>query len=106
MGVPAVMVDEKGNRIPGEVPYDEIMKYPERHSKAVMKDIYRTPEFCASCHKANLPDTLNDYKFIRAFTAFDEWQNSKFSQRNPLTFYTADFTTCQGCHMKRAAQTY
>ena len=105
MGIPAVMVDEKGNRIPGEVPYDEIMKYPKRHSMAVMKSIYRTPEFCASCHKANLPDTLNDYKFIRAFTTYDEWQQSKFSQRNPLTFYTADFTTCQGCHMKRAANT-
>ena len=44
---------------------------------------------------------MNDYKFVRAFTAYDEWQQSKFSQRNPLTFYTADFTTCQGCHMKR-----
>ena len=48
---------------------------------------------------------LNDYKFVRAFTTYDEWQQSKFSQRNPLTFYTADFKTCQGCHMKRAANT-
>ena len=86
MGIPAVMVDEKGNRIPGEVPYDEIMKNPMRHSQAIMKSFYRTPEFCAACHKANLPDTLNDYKFIRAFTTYDEWQQSKFSQRNPLTF--------------------
>jgi tetratricopeptide (TPR) repeat protein len=105
MGVPAVMVDEKGNRIPGEVPYDEIMKNPKRHSMAIMKSFYRTPEFCAACHKANLPDTLNDYKFVRAFTTYDEWQQSKFSQRNPLTFYTTDFNTCQGCHMKRAANT-
>jgi tetratricopeptide (TPR) repeat protein len=105
MGIPAVMVDEKGNRIPGEVPYDEIMKNPKRHSMAIMKSFYRTPEFCAACHKANLPDTLNDYKFVRAFTTYDEWQQSKFSQRNPLTFYTTDFTTCQGCHMKRAANT-
>jgi len=101
MGVPAVMVDESGNRIPGEVPYDEIMRHPERHSKAVMKDFYRTPEFCASCHKANLPNPLNDYKFIRAFTVYDEWQNSKFSKRNPLTFYPGDFTTCHNCHMMR-----
>jgi tetratricopeptide (TPR) repeat protein len=105
MGIPAVMVDEKGHRIPGEVPYDEIMKNPKRHAMAIMKPFYRTPEFCAACHKANLPDTLNDYKFIRAFTTYDEWQQSKFSQRNPLTFYTTDFTTCQGCHMKRAANT-
>jgi Flp pilus assembly protein TadD len=102
MGVPSVMVDENGNRIPGEVPYEQIMANPARHSKAVMKDFYRTPEFCAACHKANLPEPLNDYKFIRAFTAYDEWQNSKFSKRNPLTFYSAEFTSCQGCHMSRA----
>jgi tetratricopeptide (TPR) repeat protein len=101
MGIPAVMVDEKGNRVPGEVPYEEILKHTDRHAEAVMKDFYRTPEFCAACHKANLPETLNDYKFVRAFTTYDEWQNSKFSQRNPLTFYPGDFTTCQGCHMKR-----
>jgi tetratricopeptide (TPR) repeat protein len=101
MGVPSVIVDANGNRIPGEVPFAEILRHPERHSKAVMHDFLHTPEFCAACHKANLPSPLNDYKFIRAFTAYDEWQQSKFSQRNPLTFYTADFTTCQGCHMKR-----
>jgi hypothetical protein len=102
MDVPSVMVDEKGNRIPGEVPYEQIMEHPERHSRAVMKDLYRTPEFCAACHKASLPNLLNDYKFVPAFTTYDEWQNSKFSKRNPLNFYSAEFTTCQGCHMKRA----
>jgi Flp pilus assembly protein TadD len=103
MGIPSVMVDEQGNRIPGEVPYDEILKHTDRHSKAVMQDFYRTPEFCGSCHKANLPAPLNDYKFIRAFTTYDEWQNSKFSKRNPLTFYSADFASCQNCHMQRVA---
>jgi Flp pilus assembly protein TadD len=103
MGVPAVMVDEKGNRIPGEAPFGDILQHPERHSQAVMQPFYRTPEFCAACHKANLPHALNDYKFIRAFTVYDEWQNSKFSKRNPLTFYQTDFTTCQNCHMHRAA---
>jgi Flp pilus assembly protein TadD len=101
MGVPSVIVDENGNRIPGQVSFAEILRHPERHSKAVMHDFLHTPEFCAACHKANLPSPLNDYKFIRAFTAYDEWQQSKFSQRNPLTFYSADFTPCQGCHMKR-----
>ena len=103
MGIPAVISDENGNRIPGQVPYEKILEHPERHAKTVMKDFYRTPEFCSACHKANLPTPLNDYKFIRAFTVFDEWQNSKFSKRNPLTFYSADLTTCQGCHMKRSA---
>ncbi len=90
MAVPAVMVDENGKRIPGEVPDSEIRAHPERHAKAVMQDFYRTSEFCSACHKANLPNPLNGYKWIRAFTAYDEWQNSKFSKRNPLTFYSAD----------------
>ena len=101
IGVPSVIVDENGNRIPGQVPFSEIMKYPERHSRAVMHDFLHSATFCAACHKANLPATLNDYKFIRAFTTYDEWQQSKFSRQNPLTFYTADLSTCQGCHMKR-----
>jgi tetratricopeptide (TPR) repeat protein len=105
LAVPAVMVDEQGNRIPGMVPDSEILAHPERHSKAVMQPFYRTANFCLVCHKANLPVILNDYKWIRAFTSFDEWQNSKFSKQNPLVFYTADFTPCQGCHMKRAPQT-
>lgn len=106
MGVPAVMVDDKGNRIPGMVPFAEILRHPERHAKAVMHDFMHTPEFCAACHKANLPATLNDYKFIRAFTTYDEWQQSKFSQRNPLNFYKGDFKTCQDCHMPRSAPTH
>lgn len=101
MSEPSVMVDENGNRIPGEVPFGDILEHPERHSKAVMRDLLHQPEFCSACHKANLPPLLNEYKWIRAFSAYDEWQNSKFSQRNPLTFYTADFTTCQNCHMPR-----
>lgn len=101
MGVPSVMVDESGNRIPGEAPDAEIRAHPERHAKAVMQDFYRTPEFCSACHKANMPNQLNDYKWIRAFDTYDEWQNSKFSKRNPLTFYSADIQTCQNCHMGR-----
>lgn len=102
MGVPSVMTDARGNRIPGEVPYYRIMANPQRHAKAVMQDFYRTPQFCAACHKANLPELLNGYKFLPAFSAYDEWQNSKFSKQTPLTFYTANYKTCQDCHMKRS----
>ncbi len=102
LAVPAVMVDEQGRRIPGIVPDSEILAHLDRHSKAVMQPIYHTTVFCAACHKANLPPMLNDYKWIRAFTTYDEWQNSKFSHQNPLTFYQGDLLTCQGCHMTRS----
>jgi Flp pilus assembly protein TadD len=103
LAVPAVLVDEQGKRIPGMVPDSEILAHLDRHDKAVMQPIYQSPEFCSACHKANLPVMLNDYKWIRAFSSYDEWQGSKYSKQNPLVFYTADYTTCQGCHMPREA---
>lgn len=102
MGVPAVLVDEEGNPITRTVSDGEILAHLDRHSKAVMKDFYRTSEFCSSCHKAALPHALNDYKWQRAISLYDEWQNSSFARQSPLPFYSKDsVSTCQSCHMQR-----
>lgn len=106
MGVPAVMVDENGNPIYGEVSDREILAHLDRHSKAVMKDFYRKSEFCATCHKAALPRMLNHYKWQRAFTVYDEWQQASFSRQNPLPFYVKDqVSNCQTCHMPKESLT-
>jgi Tfp pilus assembly protein PilF len=102
MGVPAVLVDEDGKPITRKVTDGEILAHLDRHSKAVMRDFYRTSEFCSSCHKAALPQTLNDYKWQRAIFLYDEWQNSSFAKQSPLPFYVKDsVSTCQTCHMQR-----
>jgi tetratricopeptide (TPR) repeat protein len=104
MGVPAVLVDEDGKPITRAVSDGEILAHLDRHSKAVMKDFYRSSEFCASCHKAALPHTLNDYKWLRAISLYDEWQASSFAKQSPLPFYVKDsVSTCQTCHMQREA---
>jgi Tfp pilus assembly protein PilF len=102
MGVPAVLVDEDGKPITRKVSDGEILAHLDRHSKAVMKDLYRTSQFCASCHKEALPRTLNDYKWQRAIFLYDEWQNSSFAKQSPLPFYVKEsVSTCQTCHMQR-----
>ncbi|MCU1322281.1 MAG: Tetratricopeptide 1 repeat-containing protein [Acidobacteriaceae bacterium] len=104
MGVPAVLVDEEGKPISRAVSDGEILAHLDRHSKAVMRDFYRTSEFCSSCHKAALPKTLNDYKWQRAISLYDEWQASSFAKQSPLPFYVKDsVSTCQTCHMQREA---
>src|SRR5665213_470543 len=104
MGVPAVLVDDEGKPITHPVSDAEILAHLDRHSKAVMKDFYRTSEFCASCHKAALPRSLNDYKWQRAISLYDEWQASSFAKQSPLPFYVKDsVSTCQTCHMQREA---
>lgn len=104
MGQPAVLVDEAGKPIYGSVSDAEILFHLDRHSKAVMQDFYKTSQFCTSCHKAALPETLNNYKWQRAFSVADEWQLSSFSKESPLPFYSKDsVSTCQTCHMGKDA---
>ena len=104
MSIPAVLVDEKGASITGPVSDAEILAHLDRHSKAVMRPFYKTPEFCAACHKAAIPRKLDDYKWLRAFTVYDEWQGSSFSKQSPLPFYRKDVvSTCQTCHMPNEA---
>jgi tetratricopeptide (TPR) repeat protein len=99
---PAVLLDEKGQPIHGPVSDAEILAHLDRHSAAVMKPFYRTSEFCSACHKAALPQTLNGYKWQRAISLYDEWQNSSFARQSPLPFYKKDVvSTCQTCHMQR-----
>ncbi len=103
MGIPAVITDEKGNPIPGEVSDKEIFAHPDRHSKAVMKGFYKTPEFCGACHLTGIPRSLNGYKWVRGFSTYDEYQTSAFSKSTPVPFYQRALTTCQDCHMGREA---
>ena len=102
LGVPAVLVDENGKAITRPVSDGEILAHLDRHSAAVMKPLYKSSEFCAACHKAALPRQLNDYKWQRAISLYDEWQNSSFAKQSPLPFYVKDsVSTCATCHMLR-----
>jgi tetratricopeptide (TPR) repeat protein len=107
MGIPAVLVDEKGDPITHPVPDSEILAHLDRHSKAVMRPLYKTAEFCAACHKAAIPRSLDDYKWLRAISLYDEWQAASFTKQSPLPFYRKDsVSTCQTCHMVREAITH
>jgi tetratricopeptide (TPR) repeat protein len=102
MAQPTALLDEAGKPIYGKVPDAEILAHLDRHSAAVMKPFYRTTDFCGACHKAALPQQLNDYKWQRAIFLSDEWQSSSFSRQSPLPFYNKPVvSTCQTCHMGR-----
>lgn len=102
MGVPAVLVDEKGAPVTRPVSDSEILAHLDRHKQAVMRPLLKTAEFCAACHKATITRSLDDYKFLRAFTVYDEWQGASFTKQSPLPFYRKDVvSTCQTCHMPR-----
>jgi len=100
MGTPAVMVDENGNPITTPVSDAEILAHLDRHDKAVMRPLYKTPQFCGACHEAAIPRELDHYRWLRAIPLYDEWQGASFTKQSPLPFYRKDaVSTCQTCHM-------
>ncbi len=100
MGQPALLVKEDGTRLLN-VSDQEILDDVPSHRRAIMRPLMKTQEFCASCHKSQVPQELNDYKFIRAFAVGDEYQMSSFSKESPHPFYVRDQETCNSCHMKK-----
>jgi hypothetical protein len=101
MGEPALLVKEDGTRLLAGVTDQQVLDDIPSHRRAMMRPLLKTPEFCGSCHKSQVPHELNDYKFLRAFMVADELQQSSFSKESPHPFYVRDKETCNSCHMKR-----
>jgi tetratricopeptide (TPR) repeat protein len=99
MSEPALLVKEDGTRLLEGVTNAQIIEDVASHRRAMMRDVLKSPEFCSSCHKSQVPRELNDYKFLRAFMVGDELQMSSFSKESPHPFYARDKATCNSCHM-------
>jgi Flp pilus assembly protein TadD len=99
---PALLAKEDGTPIYGDVSDADILADVPGHKRAVMRPLMRTPEFCATCHKVDAPPSLNGYKHIRGFSAYDEWQQSGMSQEAATPFYRRDKRIdCRTCHMPK-----
>jgi Tfp pilus assembly protein PilF len=101
MGEPALLVKADGTRLLSDVSDQQILDDIPSHRRAMMRPLLKSPEFCAACHKSQVPRELNDYKFLRAFAVGDEYQMSSFSKESPHPYYVRDKETCNSCHMKR-----
>ncbi len=75
---------------------------PEPHKKSFLKPFHRnnTAEFCSTCHKAHLDFPVNNYRWVRGFNDYDQWQKSGVSHQGALSFYYPEKAQkCVDCHM-------
>ncbi len=75
---------------------------PEPHRKSFLKPFHRdnTAEFCSTCHKVHLDFPVNNFKWVRGFNDYDQWQKSGVSHQGALSFYYPDKAKkCVDCHM-------
>ena len=57
-------------------------------------------EYCSTCHKVHLDVPVNDYRWIRGFNDYDNWQASGVSGQGARSFYYPEQpSTCVDCHM-------
>ncbi len=75
---------------------------PEPHRRTFMKPFVREDngEFCSTCHKVHLDTHVNNYKWIRGFDDYDNWQASGVSGEGARSFYYPEKSArCADCHM-------
>ncbi|HEX2521115.1 MAG TPA: multiheme c-type cytochrome, partial [Terriglobia bacterium] len=75
---------------------------PDPHKKVFMKPFHRkdTAEMCSSCHKVHLDLPVNDYRWLRGFNDYDNWQASGVSGQGARSFYyPKQPQKCVDCHM-------
>ncbi len=73
---------------------------PEPHRRTFMKPFMRSAEFCSSCHKVHLDEPVNQYRWLRGFNDYDNWQASGVSGQGARSFYYPPKSqACADCHM-------
>ena len=72
-----------------------IRAYPRQHLADYDRNILRTPEFCAACHKQFIPEALTRFGLTPGQNQYDEWRKSHWHADDPETDLT-----CRDCHMR------
>ena len=83
-----------------------IEENPEPHRRTFLKPFMRaqTAEYCSACHKVHLDAPVNNYRWIRGFNDYDNWQASGVSGLGARSFYyPARSQDCADCHMALVA---
>ncbi|MCP4759815.1 MAG: hypothetical protein GY894_07440 [Planctomycetes bacterium] len=73
-----------------------IRTYPNHHITEYSRPLYKTPEFCAACHKQYLDVEVNtDIGKVQGQNQYDSWLNSRWYHED-----SPDTTIgCRECHM-------
>ncbi len=96
---PYLYADAKGGLL-AEVHDTLVKSKPGVHKRDMLKPVFRTSEFCGTCHKVSLDTPVNRYRWVRGQNEYDNHQDSGVSHNNARTFYLPPAPkNCQDCHM-------
>jgi tetratricopeptide (TPR) repeat protein len=78
-----------------------IKSKPDFHKKTLLKPLHRSAEFCSTCHKTHIPESVNHYRWLRAQNHYDSFLQSGVSGHRVDSFYYPERAVprCSACHM-------
>ncbi|MDE2996927.1 MAG: multiheme c-type cytochrome [Bacteroidota bacterium] len=83
--------------------HDQLIKIdPAPHAATFLPPVMIQDQaaFCSSCHKVHLDHAVNDYRWLRGFNTYDNWQASGVSGEGARSFYQPpEPRRCTDCHM-------
>jgi len=77
------------------VSYFLIRAYPEHHRATLEKRLFKTPEYCAACHKQFVDQEVNKFGWVQLQNQYDNWRKSKWNHPGDAR----KTVECRECHM-------
>jgi hypothetical protein len=72
-----------------------IRAYPKKHMEAFSKRLFKTPEYCAACHKQFIDEEVNQVGWVQLQNQYDNWRKSKWNPEGEPD----KVVECRECHM-------
>jgi hypothetical protein len=72
-----------------------IRAYPRQHVFELSKRVFKTPEYCAACHKQFIDQEVNNVGWVQLQNQYDNWRKSRWNHPNE----PRKTIECRECHM-------
>ena len=76
-----------------------IRAYPRQHVADLSKRLFKTPEYCAACHKQFIDKEVNNVGWVQLQNQYDNWRKSRWNHPGD----PRRTIECRECHMPLTA---
>lgn len=87
--------DEKPTAATGFLRDFLIRSYPRQHVEDLGKRLFKTPEYCAACHKQFVDQEINAVGWVQLQNQYDNWRLSRWNHPGDAR----KTVECRECHM-------
>jgi hypothetical protein len=69
--------------------------YPRYHVESLQHRLFKSPEFCAACHKQFIDEEINQVGWVQLQNQYDNWRKSRWNEPGD----PQETIECRECHM-------